>query len=84
VASYTIIVTNAHALISPLHERMPVVLAPEDHEAWLDPKNQDVRELAKFLKLIFYTLRPFFGATPRRYWLCGERPSKRSVTQCAK
>jgi putative SOS response-associated peptidase YedK len=50
VASFTIIVTDANALIAPLHERMPVVLASEDHEAWLDPKNQDVRELAELLK----------------------------------
>ena len=50
MASYTIIVTDANTLISPLHERMPVVLAPEDHEAWLDPKNQDVRGLAELLK----------------------------------
>jgi putative SOS response-associated peptidase YedK len=43
VATFTIIVTDANALISLLHDRMPVILAPEDHEAWLDPKNQDVR-----------------------------------------
>ena len=49
VASFTIIVTDANALIAPLHERMPVVLAPEDHEG-LDPKNQDVRGLAKLLQ----------------------------------
>jgi SOS response associated peptidase (SRAP) len=50
VASFTIIVTDANKLISPLHERMPVVLAQEDHDAWLDPKNQDVRELVEFLQ----------------------------------
>jgi putative SOS response-associated peptidase YedK len=50
VASFTIIVTDANALLSPLHERMPVILAPEDHQAWLDPKNEDVCGLARLLK----------------------------------
>jgi putative SOS response-associated peptidase YedK len=50
LASFTIIVTDANKLISALHERMPVVLAPEDHKVWLDPKNEDVNELAELLK----------------------------------
>lgn len=37
VESCTIIVTEANAYLSRLHHRMPVILAPEDHEAWLDP-----------------------------------------------
>ena len=37
VESCTIIVTEANAYLSRLHHRMPVILAPDDHEAWLDP-----------------------------------------------
>jgi putative SOS response-associated peptidase YedK len=50
VASFTIIVTDANPLIAPLHDRMPVVIAPEDQEAWLDPKNQHTDALAELLK----------------------------------
>ena len=37
VESCTIIVTEANSYLSRLHHRMPVILAPEDHAAWLDP-----------------------------------------------
>lgn len=33
----TILATQANAMISPLHERMPVILEPEDWERWLKP-----------------------------------------------
>jgi putative SOS response-associated peptidase YedK len=29
---------------------MPVILAPEYHQAWLDPKNQNLRELSELLR----------------------------------
>ena len=32
-----------------LHERMPVILEPDDYEAWLDPDNQDAARLKKLL-----------------------------------
>lgn len=35
--SFTIITTRANPLVRPIHDRMPIVLAPEDHAAWLDP-----------------------------------------------
>ncbi|MBK1718674.1 SOS response-associated peptidase [Thiocystis violacea] len=37
IHSGTIIVTDANALMRPIHDRMPVILAPEDHAFWLDP-----------------------------------------------
>jgi putative SOS response-associated peptidase YedK len=36
VESFTIITTAANALLRTLHERMPVILEPDDHDAWLD------------------------------------------------
>ncbi|WP_236024816.1 SOS response-associated peptidase [Arenibaculum pallidiluteum] len=33
----TIVTTAANALLRPLHDRMPVILGPEDRDAWLDP-----------------------------------------------
>jgi putative SOS response-associated peptidase YedK len=35
----TIITTKANARLAPIHQRMPVILEPKDHAAWLDPAN---------------------------------------------
>ena len=37
LVSCTIVVTQANALMAPIHERMPVIIAPADHARWLDP-----------------------------------------------
>jgi len=36
LASYTILTTTANELMSPIHDRMPVILQPADYERWLD------------------------------------------------
>lgn len=36
VLSFTIVTTEANARLRPIHPRMPVILAPEDHAGWLD------------------------------------------------
>ena len=40
VASYTIITTEANASIAPLHDRMPVIVAPMDYARWLVAGNE--------------------------------------------
>jgi putative SOS response-associated peptidase YedK len=45
----TILTTSANDLMEPVHHRMPVILAPEDWDTWLDPENTDTEELAKLL-----------------------------------
>jgi putative SOS response-associated peptidase YedK len=37
VESATVLTTGANELVRPLHERMPVILRPEDHDRWLAP-----------------------------------------------
>jgi putative SOS response-associated peptidase YedK len=37
IQSFTIIVTQANAHLSQIHDRMPVILDPADYGAWLDP-----------------------------------------------
>jgi len=32
-----ILTTSANGLMAPIHDRMPVILAPADYAAWLDP-----------------------------------------------
>ena len=36
--TYSIITTQANDLLLPIHERMPVILSPQDYSSWLDPK----------------------------------------------
>ncbi len=36
-ASVAIVTTGANVLMSSIHDRMPVILRPEDEAAWLDP-----------------------------------------------
>lgn len=36
-ASFAILTTTANTLMSTVHERMPVILKPEDADRWLDP-----------------------------------------------
>lgn len=37
VDSFTVITTTANAVLVPIHDRMPVILGPDDWAAWLDP-----------------------------------------------
>ena len=45
VRSCTIITCPANELVAPIHDRMPVILAPEHHARWLDPAATDARSL---------------------------------------
>jgi len=49
VTSCSIIVTGANQFMSPLHDRMPVILNPHDYERWLDPDNLDSANLKSLL-----------------------------------
>jgi putative SOS response-associated peptidase YedK len=46
VESFTIITTEANDLVAPLHNRMPVIVPPDDHAHWLDT-GQDGQPLLK-------------------------------------
>ena len=46
VESFAIVTTEANRTLSPIHPRMPVVLAPEAYDLWLDPSS-DGRSLLK-------------------------------------
>lgn len=50
--TYTILTTAANDLMAPIHDRMPVIVAPQDYAACLDPSLTDpnlVREIASDL-----------------------------------
>jgi putative SOS response-associated peptidase YedK len=58
VESFTIITTDANETVRPIHGRMPVILAPGDHEQWLAAS--DPARLAGLL-------RPYAGRDLRAY-----------------
>ncbi|MBD2595977.1 SOS response-associated peptidase [Nostoc spongiaeforme FACHB-130] len=49
IASCTIITTTANELLAPIHDRMPVILAPEDYDLWLDTQVQTPEKLQPLL-----------------------------------
>jgi putative SOS response-associated peptidase YedK len=50
VESCTILTTEPNELAREIHDRMPVILSPEDYELWLDPGFARVDELKEMLK----------------------------------
>lgn len=50
--TFTILTTASNALTKDVHDRMPVILSPNDYERWLDPNIQNAEELA-------YMFEPF-------------------------
>lgn len=50
VQSCTIITTTPNDLISPIHDRMPVILHKDQELRWMDPSNEDQKGLLNLLK----------------------------------
>lgn len=50
IESCTIIVTAANDLMQPIHDRMPVILGPDDYNMWLDPTCEDKERLERMLR----------------------------------
>ncbi|WP_075618661.1 SOS response-associated peptidase [Paenisporosarcina indica] len=48
----TVLTTEPNELMASIHDRMPVILKPEDEHTWLDPSIQDI-------KVLQHLLRPF-------------------------
>jgi putative SOS response-associated peptidase YedK len=42
VATFTILTTEANSLMAKIHDRMPVIIKPEDYSTWLDTNVTDV------------------------------------------
>ena len=45
INTFTILTTTANHLMSRIHERMPVIIKPDDYAAWLDSSLTDVTRL---------------------------------------
>jgi putative SOS response-associated peptidase YedK len=60
--SFTILTTVPNPLMEPIHNRMPVIVAPRDYERWLDPSAPPPLDL----------LRPY-PAEEMHAWPVGDR-----------
>jgi len=49
VLSCAVVVTDANELVAKIHDRMPVIVAPEDYDRWLDPELTDPMEIQRML-----------------------------------
>lgn len=45
-----VLTVGANAAISPIHDRMPVVIHPQDFARWLDCRTQEPRDIADLMK----------------------------------
>lgn len=50
VDSFTILTTTPNALVAPIHNRMPVILASHTIDDWLDTARRDVEQLQELLR----------------------------------
>ncbi len=48
--TFTIVTTEPNAVVSPVHDRMPVILAEEVIDDWLDPREEDIERLMRLLR----------------------------------
>ncbi len=60
IESCTILTTTPNSLLTDIHDRMPVILTPDDYNLWLDPAFRDEGSLSAML-------RPFDAPLMRGY-----------------
>lgn len=46
--TFTLLTTSANSLMAPIHDRMPVILAPADYDNWLQSKEPPLQLLRPF------------------------------------
>jgi putative SOS response-associated peptidase YedK len=50
IETCSILTTTPNAVTAPVHDRMPVILDPDNYDLWLDPGTMDVSEASELLK----------------------------------
>jgi len=58
VESCTIVTVDANALIAELHERMPLILAPDDYDAWLRAESKQLPPAVAAQDMRYYPVNP--------------------------
>jgi putative SOS response-associated peptidase YedK len=60
VGTCTILTTKPNSLVADVHDRMPVILKPDDYDLWLDPGVTDAA-------LVAHCLKPFDPRLMKKY-----------------
>jgi len=50
VETFCLITTTPNPLMAAIHDRMPVIVAPADYQAWLDPANQNAAAIQPLIR----------------------------------
>ncbi len=50
IESFTVLTVDANELVLPVHDRMPVILAEQDYDLWLDPMMKEPKLLKPLLR----------------------------------
>ena len=58
------ITTHPNELVQDIHDRMPVILKPEDEKYWLDPSIQDISKLNHLLRPLEQGLMEAYEVSP--------------------
>nr|WP_263327479.1 SOS response-associated peptidase [Neobacillus sp. Marseille-Q6967] len=64
VFSCSVITTTANDLVKDIHDRMPVILRPEDEQYWLNPYINEPNQLNRFLKPLDENLMEAYEVSP--------------------
>jgi len=69
IDSCTIITTTANELMAPIHDRMPVILRPDDYDHWLGGEQAagGAKEQQHEKEMVLSLLRPFPAELMRAY-----------------
>lgn len=59
-----IITTGPNKVMEPIHDRMPVILQPEQYDFWLDPGNQDKEALQDLIRPAAPALMSAYPVSP--------------------
>lgn len=50
IESCTIVTTQANLLLASIHDRMPVILNPQDYKTWLNPAEENINTFKSLLR----------------------------------
>jgi putative SOS response-associated peptidase YedK len=64
IYSCSVITTEPNELVQGIHDRMPVILKPEDEKYWLDPSITDISKLQPLLKPLEHSLMEAYEVSP--------------------
>jgi putative SOS response-associated peptidase YedK len=65
VRSVAVITTRPNQLVESIHHRMPVIVAPDDYGAWLDPGGQDISTPGSLIRPYPAELMEAYPVSPR-------------------